>query len=317
MDTRNIFELTTPSGAQLAVQRHRFGNGDGPTVAFVAGVRGDAPEGIRVAFQLMEALRSLESDLKGYVDVYPCLNPLAAEQGRRLWPGFNIDQNRQFPGKPDGHPPSRLAHCLTEDLKHADLVVEIRGARLGFVEIPQAMVRETQVDNEIIEGVTLLDIARQCNTSIVWTRRSSSIANKTLGKQFENVIVLEGGQGNRLTEDVGDMFADGCLYLLTRTTVLPEDLLPFPWMAMEDPVIVQDADVLRIRVNSAGLFLPLTRLSAVVEEGDSVGTVVDPRTSTIVETVVASRSGIVIALRNQPVVSPGDMVVRMQSVEAV
>ena len=71
-------------------------------------------------------------------------------------------------------------HCLTEDLKHADLVVEIRGARLGFVEISQAMIRETQVDNEILEGVTLLDIARQCNTSIVWTRRSSSIANKTL-----------------------------------------------------------------------------------------------------------------------------------------
>ena len=317
MDTRNIFELKTPSGALLAVQRHRFGNGDGPTVAFVAGVRGDAPEGIRVAFQLMEALRSLESDLKGYVDVYPCINPLAAEQGRRLWPGFNIDQNRQFPGKPDGHPPSRLAHCLTEDLKYADLVVEIRGARLGFVEIPQTMIRETQVDNEILEGVTLLDIARQCNTSIVWTRRSSSIANKTLGKQFGNVIVLEGGQGNRLTEDVGDMFADGCLYLLTRTTVLPEDLLPFPWMAMEDPVIVQDADVLRIRVNSAGLFLPSVRLRALVEVGESVGTVVDPRTSTIVETVVASRSGIVIALRNQPVVSPGDMVVRIQAVEAV
>ena len=76
--------MTTPSGAQL-IQRHRFGNGDGPTVAFVAGVRGDAPEGIRVAFQLMEALRSLEPDLEGFVDVYPCINPLAAEQGRRLW----------------------------------------------------------------------------------------------------------------------------------------------------------------------------------------------------------------------------------------
>ena len=49
-----------------------------------ANVRGDAPEGIRVAFQLMEALRSVESGLKGYVDVYPCINPLAAEQGRRL-----------------------------------------------------------------------------------------------------------------------------------------------------------------------------------------------------------------------------------------
>ena len=161
-----------------------------------------------------------------------------------------------------------------------------------------------------------MDIVCQCNTSIVWTRRSSSIANKTLGKQFENVIVLEGGQGNRLTEDVGDMFADGCLYLLTRTTVLPEDLLPFPWMAMEDPVIVQDTDVLRIRVDSAGLFLPSTRLNSMVE-------LVNRWVLSLIHVRLpswrgdSSRSGVVIALRNQPVVSPGDMVVRIQTVEAV
>lgn len=317
METTKIFELQTPSGATLSVQRYRYGNGNGPTVAFVAGVRGDAPEGIRVAFRLMQSLQSLESDLNGYVDVYPCINPLAAEQGRRLWPGFDIDQNRQFPGKVDGHPPARLAHRLTEDLRHADLVVEIRGARLGFVEIPQAMIRETQVDNEILEGVTLLDIARQCNTSIVWTRRSSSIADKTLGKQFENVIVLEGGQGNRLTEDVGDIFADGCLYLLTRTTVLPESLLPFPWMAMEDPILVKDDDVVRTRVNAAGLFLPSARLNAIVEAGELLGMVLDPRTSAVVEKIYSSRTGRIIALRNQPVISPGDMVVRLQALEVV
>ena len=88
METVNIFDLKTPSGAKLSVQRHRFGNGDGPTVAFVAGVRGDAPEGIRVAYRLMQALEGLKDELRGYVDVYPCINPLAAEQGRRFWPSL-------------------------------------------------------------------------------------------------------------------------------------------------------------------------------------------------------------------------------------
>lgn len=317
METVNIFDLKTPSGSKLSVQRHRFGNGDGPTVAFVAGVRGDAPEGIRVAYRLMQALEGLKTELRGYVDVYPCINPLAAEQGRRLWPSFEVDMNRQFPGKPDGHPPARLAHRLTHELKQVDLVVEIRGARRGFVEVPQAMVRESQLNNEIFENTTLLDIARQCNTPIVWTRRSSSIANKTLGKQFDNVIVLEGGQGNRLTEDVGDMFSDGCLYLLTRTGVLPEEMLPFPWMAMEDPVIVQDHEVLRVRVNTAGLFLPSTRLQSAVEEGEVLGTVIDPRSAQVVETVYANGTGTIVALRNQPVVSAGDLVARIQAVEAV
>ena len=45
--------------------------------------------------------------------------------------------------------------------------------------------------------------------------------------------------------------------------------------------------------------------------------VLDPRTSVVVEKVLASKAGTIIALRNQPVVSSGDMVVRLQVMEAV
>jgi len=318
MESRSIFDLQTPSGATLTVQQHRFGKSsreNGLHIAFVAGVRGDAPEGIRVAFRLMQALKGLEPSLEGVVDVYPCINPLAAEQGRRLWPGFDIDQNRQFPGNPQGHPPARLGHQLMNALRGVDVLVELRGARPGFVELPHVMIRTSHENNVVCEGVTLLDIARQCNTTLVWKRTSGTKADKTLANQFKNVIVLEGGQGNRLTDDVGDIFGDGCLYLLTRTTVLPETLLPFPWMAMEDPIVLEDNQVKRMRVNSAGLFLPSVRLSSVVQEGDEIGVVMDPKTSTSVETIHSTSSGIVIALRNQPVVSLGELVARIQSME--
>ena len=86
---------------------------------------------------------------------------------------------------------------------------------------------------------------------------------------------------------------------------------------MEDPLLVSDDDVARTRVNTAGLFLPSTRLNSTVEEGDLLGMVLDPRTSAVVEKIAASRTGRIIALRNQPVVSPGDMVVRLQAMEAV
>lgn len=318
MKSRSIFDLQTPSGATLTVQQHRFGQASsdkGLHIAFVAGVRGDAPEGIRVAFRLMQALRELEPRLEGVVDIYPCINPLAAEQGRRLWPGFDIDQNRQFPGDPQGHPPARLGHRLMNALKGVDLLVKLRGARPGFVEVPHVMIRGSHANNVVLEGVTLLDIARQCNTTLVWQRTSGTKADKTLANQFENVIVLEGGQGNRLTDDVGDIFGDGCLYLLTKTTVLPETLLPFPWMAMENPVVLEDNQVERIRVSSAGLFLPSVRLGSVVQEGEEIGVVMDPKTSTSVETIHSTSNGIVIALRNQPVVSIGELVARIQSME--
>lgn len=318
MQSSNIFTLQTPSGAKLTVQRYRFGQlQEGPKISFVAGVRGDAPEGMRVAFRLMRSLADFEDSLRGTVDIYPCINPLAAEQGQRLWPGFQIDQNRQFPGSPDGHPPARLAHALMQSLHGSDLVVELRGARPGFVELPQAMIREEQENRMVSDDISLLDVARQCNTSVVWKRGAGSKAHKTLGHQFPNTIVLDGGQGNRLTKGVGEIFADGCLYLLTRTTVLPEELLPFPWMAMEDPVVLSDQEVLRMRVNSAGLFLPSVNLGEIVESDTELGVVMDPRTSTVVETIVTSQSGRIMALRNQPVVSQGELVARIQVLESV
>lgn len=314
MESTTIFDLQTPSGAHLEVHRYRFGEPQDNTlrIAFVAGIRGDAPEGMRIAYRLMESLKSVEHELQGVVDIYPCVNPLAAEQGMRLWPSFGIDQNRQFPGNAQGHPPARLAHRLIQDLEGVDLVIELRGGRPGFAEVPQAMIRAVNADNLLTEGVTVLDVARQCNTSIVWKRSADSKAKKTFGNQFSNVIVLEGGQGNRLTDEVGEAFADGCLYLLTRTTVLPEALLPFPWMAMEDPVIVNEEGVCRARVSTAGLFFPSVKLGDKVTADVPVGVVMHPRGSSVVETVYAPVSGRVLALRNQPVVSSGELVMRIQ-----
>lgn len=314
MESTTIFDLQTPSGAQVEVRRYRFGNPQekGLRIAFVAGIRGDAPEGMRIAYRLMESLKAMEGALQGVVDIYPCVNPLAAEQGSRLWPSFDIDQNRQFPGNPNGHPPARLAHRLIQDLEGVDLVVELRGGRPGFAEVPQAMIRSNSENNSLLEGVSVLDVARQCNTSVVWKRSADSKAKKTFGNQFFNVIVLEGGQGNRLTNEVGEVFADGCLYLLTGTTVLPESMLPFPWVAMEDPVVVDEDQVHRVRVSTAGLFFPSATLGDSVALGEQVGVVMHPRISSIVETVYAPVSGRVLALRNQPVVSSGELVMRIQ-----
>ncbi len=310
MQSHVFYTLEMPSGGQVPVKRYRFGS-KGTRVAFVAGIRGDAPEGIRVAFRLMKSLESLEEHLDGIVDVYPCINPLAAEQGERLWPAFGIDQNRQFPGKPNGHPPSQLAHRLLEDLRDVDLVIELRGARPGFEELPQAMIQERFADKELSSGVTLLDVARHCNTSIVWKRTNGPSAERTFAYQFGLAIILEGGQGNRLTAKVGDVLGEGCIYLLTRTGILPEALLPFPWMAMEDPLLANDTDIIRVRASYAGLFLPTAMLGDTVLEADEIGIVVDPRSGQTIETIQSTVSGLIIAVRNQPVVTSGEMVARI------
>ena len=64
----------------------------------------------------------------------------------RLWPFFDVDLNRLFPGRAGGHPPDRVAHALCQDVRGADQVVELRGARAAFREAPQALVRHRDLD---------------------------------------------------------------------------------------------------------------------------------------------------------------------------
>ena len=80
---------------------------------------------------------------------------------------------------------------------------------------------------------------------------------------------------------------------------------------MEDPLLATDADIIKSRTSCAGLFLPTATLGANISEGEEVGTVVDPRTGQTIEVLMSTVSGVVIAVRNQPVVTSGELVAQI------
>ena len=302
-ELKSIIEVELPSGDVTAVMRRRFGTGAGPRVALVAGIRGDAPEGIRVAHAVMRFLEGYEDQLTGTVDVYPCANPLAAHRSSRLWPFFDVDLNRLFPGRSGGHPPDRVAHALCQDVRGADQVVEVRGARAAFREAPQALVRYRDA-----EAATR---AAHTNVAVVWRRRPGPAASSTFAHQFPGTIVLEGGTGNRLTSGVGQDLSDGVLNLLATLGGVGEADLPFHWAGLRRPVEVDDEQVLRVRAERGGLFLPSGETWTEVSAGDLLGTVVDPVTGEVREEVRTPADAHVLAIRELPVVFPGTMVARV------
>lgn len=292
-----------PTGDVVQIVRRRFGQAPGPRVAVVAGIRGDAPEGIRVAHQVTQVLAKVHEGLRGVVDVYPCVNPLAAHRGVRSWPFFNQDLNRCFPGRPDGHAPDRVAWTLVEDLRGVDQVIELRGAHPAFSEAAQAHVRESEP--------AAADLARRANVNVVWARRPGTAAPSTFAWQFPNTLVLEGGNGNRLTAEVGRALTEGVLNVLNVLGVLPDEALPFHWAAITRPEVVGDERVLRVRAERGGLFLPLCHPWDEVEAGELLGEVIDPASGEQLEGITAPQSGYVLAVREQPVVLPGSMVARL------
>jgi len=298
-----ICAIELPTGESVGVHRRRFVGGPGPHVAIVAGVRGDTPEGTRVAHAVGAQLRANHDRLAGTVDVYPCVNPLAAHHGARSWPAFDLDLNRRFPGRADGHAPDRVAHALIGALRGAEQVIELRGAHPAFREETQAHVRHDQP--------LALERAMRANVRVVWRRADDNEGTGTLASEVPGLLCLEGGVGNRLTDGVGLELCDGVLNLLVVLGVLPEDGLPFHWAAIQRPIVATDADVVRVRATRGGLFLPYGKMWAETNQGDSLGEVVDPISGDTREIVVAPVAGRVLALREQPVVYPGSLVARI------
>lgn len=293
-----------PTGDTVDVVRRRFtGARPGKRVVLVAGIRGDAPEGIRVAHEVAEFLTAQASAMSGIVDVYPCANPLAAHRGTALWPFFDVDLNRIFPGSKEGHPPERVAWALCQDIEGADLVIELRGARPAFREAPQAQVRE--------RDTAAADLAMNANVAVVWCRKPGPAAPGTFAYQFPGTIVLEGGTGNRLTHGVGKDLVDGVLNMLSVFGVLDEAELPFHWAGLVRPLRVADEDLLRVRSDRGGLFLPRAEVWSAVEPGQLLGSVVDPVTGSRLCEIESPVGGRLLAVRELPVVFPGSVVARV------
>jgi len=296
-----ICAIELPSGEDVAVLRRRFRGGEGPRVVLVAGLRGDTPEGTRILHAAGRHLLGVHERLQGTVDLLPCVNPLAAHLGARAWPGFDVDLDRRFPGRADGHAPDRVAHAIVEAIRGADQVVELRGAHPAFRQAAQARVHAGQAE--------AIERASACNARVLWRRDEAT--DGSLAEAVPSLISLEGGVGNRLTEGVGLELCDGVLNLLAVMGILPEDQLPFHWAAIQRPISVDDDGVIPVRAERGGLFLPLVSVWAEVEVGEVLGEVVEPVTGEVRESIVAPRGGRVLAQREQPVVYPGNLVARV------
>jgi len=101
-----ICSIELPTGEAVGVHRRRFTGGAGPHVAVVAGVRGDTPEGTRVAHAVGRHLSTHHERLSGTVDVYPCVIPWPRTTARATGPRSTSISTADFRGAPMATPPT-------------------------------------------------------------------------------------------------------------------------------------------------------------------------------------------------------------------
>lgn len=272
-------------------------------IAIVTGIHGDELEGQYVCYELIRRINRGYTDLNGIVDVYPMLNPLGADAAARQIPMFGIDMNRIFPGSEGGSPWEHMAKRVTEDIKGADLCIDIHSSDIFLREIPQVRVKAEEKEK-------LLPYAKRLNCDFIWVGNSSAVKPSSLSHALNAegtpCLVVEMGTGMRITKEYGDRLLDGIFAVMSDLGIWTGTTAE-----VSNPIISSDGEVTIVHCGKSGVFMPAIRNWIGICEGDHIGDILNVYTGEIEEEIFSPVSGTVFTLREYPVVSSGSLIARI------
>ena len=114
-----VMTAQMPVGLPIKIKKNRlepdYIREDMPRLSIVAGVHGDELQGQYICYELIRRIKEEREHLRGIVDVYPCVTPMALEIRKRNAPGA-LDMNAMFPGSRHGHTIEYMAAEVVADL---------------------------------------------------------------------------------------------------------------------------------------------------------------------------------------------------------
>lgn len=304
-----VFSAELPVSEHLTIQKNRIvglghnKEGSGRRLAIVTGVHGDELEGQYVAFELARRLKASPELLSGTIDIYPAVNPLGINSIERSVPMFDVDLNRTFPGDEHGELTETLAAAVIGDISGADVAVDIHASNIFLREMPQIRINEISADS-------LLPIAPLLNVDYVWVHASSTVLESTLAytlnERGTRTLVVETGEGMRITRDYGERLVDGILRLAASL-----GMWAGRFRAYRAPIVSRDGAMSYLNAEAGGIFLPEAEHGTPVIAGQRIGIIADTLTGEVTRTITAPTSGLLFTLREYPVVYPGSLVARI------
>ena len=297
-----------PVGESLEIMKQRISpatvTGKEKVISIVTGTHGDELEGQYVCYELNRRLQNERHLLKGFVDIYPALNPLGIDSITRGFPNFDLDMNRIFPGNKDGSLAEYIASEIIDSLKDSDLCIDIHASNIYLREAPQVRISENVREE-------LVPYAKKLNVDYIWVHGASTVLESTLAHSLNSIgvptLVVEMGVGMRITKEYGDQLITGILNLMKSMGMYEGETEP-----VRKPYISEkDEEVAFINAQVPGVFLPEVSHWRLIEEGSLVGEIVNPLTGQTEEEILSPCDGILFTLREYPVVNEGSLIARI------
>lgn len=303
---KTVVSSALPIDESFAIKKNVLRGGSGrKRLCIVTGTHGDELEGQYVCFMLNKIISENPGKLDGMVEIYPALNPLGIDSITRGIPNFDLDMNRIFPGDNEGSMAESTAYEVIQDLKGADMVIDIHSSNIFLYEIPQVRINVNTADR-------LVPYARLLNVDFIWVHDAATVLEATLAHSLNSIgtptLVVEMGVGMRINHSLGNRIVAGILNLMNKMGMWSE--------ATEDhliskPVLSAGDQVSFINADASGIFLTESKNNVIVEEGEEIGSIVNTLTGEVLHRVTAPVHGLMFTLRAYPVVYQGSLIARI------
>ena len=305
-----VASVKMPIGESWSISRCRYRSEDGAAarVCLATGIHGDERMGQLVIYDVAQRIMAQPEHLHGVVDMYPMLNAIGLDVSQRMVPSSTmLDMNRAFPGVQDGTALESICYAIVQDMKGADLVMDIHTSSQITSELYGVRVHERHAD-VMIPGAAAL-----C-PEVIWVLPDKPAHNASLAgaltQEDTHACVLMVDERRLRSQMVVDQVVDGIFCKLKEMGVWSGEAKAAP--ALESiPCMWEDQDICRVTCTHPGMYVPKEVMGEVVKEGDMLGTIFNALTGEAVETVVAPEGGLVFTQRRYSGVYPGTLIARI------
>ncbi len=283
-------------------------NSSGKRICIVTGTHGDELEGQYVCYEVNRRINEHPEYLTGVVDIYPALNPLGIDSITRGIPGYDLDMNRIFPGTRQGTMAEYIAACIVDDLKGADLCIDIHASNIFLTEAIQVRINEETQES-------LVPMAKNLNVDFIWVHPAATVLESTLAYSLNAMgtptLVVEMGVGMRLTKEYCYQLVEGIFHEMKLLGIWQG-----PVSEVKKPLVSRKFDeVSYLNAGHAGIFVQSAKHNSYVKQGEEIGFIMNPLTGEVREHVTAQRQGLLFTLREYPVVDEGSLLARILTLE--
>lgn len=284
---RDAFQITA----------YAFGSGE-KSLCIVGATRGNEYQQLYVCTKLVEILHQFENE--GRLDpdkeimVIPSCNPYSMNIGKRFWPIDNTDINRMFPGYDKGETTQRIADTIFKCVQQYPINIQLTSYYMPGVFLPHVQIMQTTMDYR--------DMAEDFDVPYVLIRKPRPYDTTTLNYNLQiwncKAFSLYTTTTDTLDLESAQDGVDCVLSFMARQDML----MDYGVTEHVHDILYEEQDVIPVRTQQAGFFIPKVDASDMVRTGDVMAVIENTTTGAVLEEIRAPCNGIVFFLHSSPLV---------------